>query len=353
MDDTTSIWDVMERQSALVAVGAVGAEPPGREARPAAACSPYLESTGKDCDGRKIRGAVNYEVCACGCRSWFCKHCCRGRGLALRGRLLPVLGTFTGLQMWTLTIDPELFSSPQAAFEYVREKRSVANLVRRLYQRGYLHSKRYFCVLEWQKNTEMIHFHVLLDASFIEFDAVCELWNRNRPPLAGPVRGVRPGFGSVRFTNQRFADHRHACNYACKYLIKFPEHGYPDWVMDFRGEIHRFYASRGFWGHSGSQDDDRTAGGDVEPDVTDEPTAIRQRVSKCGLTSVLIRRIEYIDVATREVTVEREFVGRIPRTFDDILLLCGVPPRLYERRRLLVPGFLLEKLYEHIDNTVF
>ncbi len=36
--------------------------------------------------------------------------------------------------------------------------------------------------------------------------------------------------------------------YASKYLTKYPENGFPDWVMDATYRIRRYSTSRGFWG---------------------------------------------------------------------------------------------------------
>ena len=100
--------------------------------------------------------------------------------------------------MWTLTVDPTLFDSPEIAFRHVRKKHSIAELVRALKKAEYLISKRYFYVLEWQKKTEMPHWHLLLETKHVPFDLVCEIRNRNRPKELRPVEGDRPGFGSVR-----------------------------------------------------------------------------------------------------------------------------------------------------------
>jgi hypothetical protein len=328
--------------SLVVAAGAVAV-------RPAAAVSAYLETVFKDCDGSRRGSAVRYEVAACGCRSWFCRHCCCGRGLSLRERLEPILATFSGLQMWTLTVDPELFSSPAAALEHVTEKRCVANLVRRLHERGWLHSRRYFCVVEWQKETQMAHFHLLLDASFVEFDVVCELWNRYRPESAGPVRGLRPGFGSVRFSAPRFADHRHACRYACKYLIKFPEHGYPGWVMDYRGQVHRYLVSHGFWSE-GADGPVRAAGEGgadaAEPDGVVEGSTIRQRTEACGAVCVVFLVNRVLVEGTGEMVECRRFVRTLGLSFSGAgLRWTGDVPR---GRRFVVPPGRMEQFLSEI-----
>ena len=262
---------------------------------------PYLESIPKDCDQAN---SGTLEALPCKCKSWFCPDCCVRRGLITRERLIPVLKTFTGLQMWTLTIDPKLFPTPGLAFQYVRELRCVALLVRGLTKQGKLHTPRFFSVVEWQKESEMPHFHALLDATYIPFTNACDIWNGFRPVSAGPVDGDRPGFGAIRFSasKHKFTSPEHAARYACKYLIKHPEHGYPGWVMNFTGQIHRYTTSHRFW-KSGQQADIavRVESGDGTEVEAEAQKPKRKRISKrsvrtisdriqeCGQTSVILK----------------------------------------------------------------
>lgn len=76
------------------------------------------------------------------------------------------------------------------------------------------------------------------------------MWDRNRPkhlPLVDP-ESKRPGFGYVGFTTtKRHQSVAHAVNYATKFCIKYPNDGFPDWVLDYEGRIDRYQASQGFW----------------------------------------------------------------------------------------------------------
>ena len=268
--------------------------------------SPYLESIPKDCDADN---SATLEALPCKCKSWFCPDCCLRRGLITRDRLIPVLKTFTGLQMWTLTIDPTLFSTPGLAFQYVRELRCVALLVRGLTKQGKLHTPRFFSVVEWQKESEMPHFHALFDATYIPFSNACDIWNSFRPKSAGPLQGDRPGFGAIRFSasKHKFTSPEHAARYACKYLIKHPEHGYPDWVMKFTGQIHRYTTSHRFWKSgeqtqiSGQVECDDAAELDSEPETVKPQRkriskrrirTISDRIEECGQTSVILNVIQ-------------------------------------------------------------
>jgi hypothetical protein len=147
--------------------------------------------------------------------------------------------------MLTLTVDPKLFSNPEEAYRYVRRKRCVAELVRALLKAGFLYSRRFFYVVEWQKNTEMAHFHLLVEADFIPFHTLAALWARFRPVSAGPPQGDAPAFGHVHISKVKFLGPEHAANYACKYLTKLPEQGFPQWVLNFEGQIRMFATSRG------------------------------------------------------------------------------------------------------------
>jgi len=359
-DHNESFYEVVERisqSSGSESSGGEGEGVPVGDPRPAAA--DYLESVRKDSAKGQPSDVIDesYEVRGCGCRSWFCPGCCTGRGLSVRERLIPILETFKGLLMWTFTIDPKLFTSPAEAFKYVREKRCISQTMRKLNRWGFLHTFRYFYVVEWQKESEMVHFHVLVDSSFVPFAKVCEAWNRHRPASAGPVEAERPGFGSVRFSAPAFENPRHAAHYACKYLIKFPERGFPDWVYDSDGQIHRYQASKGFWKNSEPQTpvDTPDASG-VEETLSDEDCCpicaheavgtcdhcdecgwsvleepesrqrltIRQRLAKCGERSVLLKVRSILDSQTGELKVRREFMARLEARITRIAEYMGL-----------------------------
>jgi len=355
MDNTKSIWNLRAAHAAVFAApGGEGRELRAAGPRPAARPSTYLAIPRKDCDQEQRDEEKRYEVAACGCRCWFCPRCCVGRGLVLRRRLIPVLQTFTGLLMWTFTIDPTLFDSPAAAYQYVKSKRCISVIMRRLRKLGYLHSNRYFCVIEWQKKSEMPHFHILADATFIPFDVVCNRWNRFRPDQAGPVQGVRPGFGSVRFSAPKFHSVEHAARYACKYLIKHPEHGYPDWVFDLIDdghEVHRYTTSRRFWGKTKPENKSDSVN-DSEDQIDDDDVddhvfvPIRKRLANCGKSSVILQLSDGIDYETGEVVTVRKFVAAIQCNVCEAAAIAGeVLPQ--GRRRFLANAIGVEKVIGH------
>ncbi|WDI43969.1 rolling circle replication-associated protein [Bremerella sp. P1] len=240
--------------------------------------------------------------------------------------------------MWTFTVDPQLFNSPKDAYWYVKEQRAVSRTINRLKDLGHLHSGRWFCVVEWQKNG-MPHWHVLLDATRIPFSVMCDIWNSFRPGWAGPVEGTRPGFGSIRFsaTDHNFVGAEHAAHYACKYMIKHPDHGYPDWVLDSTRRIRRYETSRCLLTPPAEPTEDIAT--DEPPEIEwctefehpegcvciectakqDESEAvpkstIRQRLAKCKQEAVII----HVAVVTRDdgqLEEVRRFVRNVETPF--------------------------------------
>lgn len=303
----------------------------------------YLESSQKYCapkPGDTVPAQhieTHCEIHSCKCKTRFCKHCCTGMGLRLYHKILPVVATFTHLQMWTFTIDPTLFDSSEEAYLYVRDRRAISLLIGKLFKLGHLHTRRFFSVLEWQKNG-MVHYHVLLDARFIPFSVVRDIWNTNRPKCAGPVEGERPGFGSIQFSPDLhcFDSPEHAAHYACKYLIKHPSHGYPRWVLDFQGTIRRYATSRGFFPE---EEKDATEEKAISPKVRkdkgpqhrddcfcpecrgDEPertnrkrSTLRQRIAKCKDDAVVLEVRETI-LPDGEVIETKRFMRNLNAPF--------------------------------------
>ncbi len=152
--------------------------------------------------------------------------------------------------MLTFTVDPSLFATPAAAYAYMMKRRCIARTIQDMHRQGFLASRRYFCVVEWQKKTEQAHFHVLVDATRIPWDNLLASWSKHRPASGGPVVGDRPAFGTVLFSKRDFAGGpAHAARYATKYLVKVPEQGFPAWVLALGAgrRVRRYSTSRGFW----------------------------------------------------------------------------------------------------------
>jgi len=295
-----------------------------------------LHTSGKSVEeAKESEKPVGYvlKVKPCRCRSWFCskRGCLKASGRALLNRLIPVLETFDGMMMLTLTVDPKLFESPRSAFDYLKARRCVAELIRALSKSGHLRSRRFFYVVEWQTETLMPHFHVLVESSFIPFDDLKRLWNRFRPKSAGPPIGNAPGFGHVRISKRSFANPSHASRYACKYLTKPPKEGYPAWVLNYVGQIKRFSTSRGLLKEADAVARERPR----SPEHVDgcpctdckkkkrPKSTVSDRVRTCGNVTMLVRIPELVG-KDGEIYLGRPlFEARAPMPYADVAWLLS------------------------------
>jgi hypothetical protein len=282
--------------------------------------------------------------------------------MGIRKRLLPVVKQWASVMMLTLTIDPKLFGSPEEAFRYVKEHRCVPRLIRRLASAGFLNSKQFFAVIEWQKNG-MPHFHVLVEAEFVPHKELAKAWGRFRPKSASKwegtyeedqLKGMAPEFGHVRFSRKRshggkqFASPEHAANYATKYLTKHPEEGYPDWVLDFEGQIKRFSTSHGLLKPQGETtasnneqekeqpkrepmhagtcfcDECRQGRADEERRRRRPNRTIRERLHDCS-TQTVLRRVIFHKGEKGPQRIGCEFDRILPLTWDKVREMFDQP----------------------------
>ena len=79
--------------------------------------------------------------------------------------------------MLTLTIDPQLFESPDAAFRFVTDRSCIGRTMQHLRRAGVLNGVHWFAVIEWQANG-WPHWHLLVDADRIPFDVLARVSNR-------------------------------------------------------------------------------------------------------------------------------------------------------------------------------
>ena len=304
-----------------------------------AAASSSLEQYENSVTERYEEDSLGYEVTKCRCDCWFCPDCCRVKGYELRANLVPILEDFAGLLMATFTVDPSLFNTPRAAFDYLRERRCLSRTVQDLRRGGYLGSPRYFYVIEWQRRTEQVHYHVLFDTSFIPFHALLDSWSKHRPPEAGRVIGSRPPFGTVWVSKQHFeGGPLHAARYATKYLVKVPQTGFPAWVLDMGKDsrVRRYGTSRGFWGREPVERD--------EPETRQErnPRSYRERIAECGSTVNVCAVTEVIDTWTGEFDVKRRWVGQLNVRAQEV---AELPRRdFWKKARLVVGAERLDEL---------
>lgn len=295
-----------------------------------------------------------HECIGVGCRSWYCGGCMVGKALALRDDLSKAVETFSGVMMITLTIDPKIFNDPERELKYCQEKRCIAKLVAKLRQhpRCKLYTDRFFCVREFHADGR-VHYHVLMDALYVPFDAIRDAWGHFEPKWYIRKEGDKsPRFGSVQFTRAPFADRLHAARYVTKYLTKTPDQGFPEWVLKRKNRLQRYTVSHHFWDACGVDrgrkepclgcDDDKPKEAfstcdpecfcqkccdDLAPSLEaatiPEPT-IEQRVAKCCTFSVLLEIEEYMRPDGQELWSRRKYLGVIPKAPDKIAEDLGI-----------------------------
>ena len=184
-------------------------------------------------DFEKIDGSL--EVHSQRCHSWLCPVCREKRGREVRAFLRERVELFEVPKLFTLTIDPKCFNSPLDAYHIVRSKAYIPRLMR------FLGISNWFCVLEFQKNGNP-HWHILLDVGslpkvghvrhYLNLEKVYSLWRD------------KWNFGEqIRLSQKHTESAQHAVNYICKYLIKSPKNGFPDWMWEQCG-IRFFSASK-------------------------------------------------------------------------------------------------------------
>ena len=259
-----------------------------------------------------VRSNYNFELAKCGCDCWFCEDCCERKGYNLRSELIGALESFQSLLMITLTVDPELFDSFQDAYFYMRKKRCISVLMQNLDRMGYLNSRKYFYVLEFQESGNP-HYHLLVDAKRIPHEDLLTAWSKNRPLDLPPPEPNRPPFGLVWISKSHFEGGAlHAARYATKYLVKVPEYGWPDWVLKLGKDkrVPRYGVSRYFWNRPKIKSE-RTR----QFRVRCHSVSYANRLLQCGSTTNLFGVVRYI-MPTGEVKEYRQWIARLGVSTD-------------------------------------
>jgi len=250
------------------------------------------------------------------CRSFFCACCCQSKAKELRRKLIKAMESWQHVYMLTLTIDPDHFdNNAEAAFRYCREKRVISEMVRALVKEGHIENKQYVCVVEWQKQSGFPHWHLLVDAKYIEIRKAREIWNRNIPEWS---QQRRAGFGNVHYSKTRkrkdsrkrqFDNRLHGLFYITKYLTKVPREGFPQWVMDFDGKIARYQTARGMM-HSHKTTGIGSLSGSID------------KFSENQRWANIIENYDTYEEYLQDITVKRR--GRSPREITDACQMRSV-----------------------------
>lgn len=241
------------------------------------------------------------------CKSWFCNECKKSKALALREVLKTKIHLFRVPKLLTFTVDPSRFDSGQSAYRFVRDGFFIPRMMR------FLNIRNWFCVLEFQQNG-FPHWHLLVDLS-----GQSSAWVRKSGGVLDVQNAPCEGHFEVRNFLNLARIHRlwrkwgigeqidlqtkkvrvsaiHAINYIIKYLLKNPDYGYPEWVLQAHN-IRLVSASRSLGALINSSlvpddpdpddddDDDDEENEDLFIDDMEEKPVIStvQRVAMCGL----------------------------------------------------------------------
>lgn len=180
--------------------------------------------------------------------------------------------------MLTLTIDRDLYESPESAYRDIQKKRRVAECWRKMLRGGFVTNSTYTMTIEFHEDG-WPHYHLLVQESFVDWWKLGDAWK----------------IGHVHFSKRDFDDMRHAINYATKYIAKTDtEDGFsfPDWVLDYEGAIRRFSCSRGLL--PPNRKPAKVNKAEPRPRIT---RTARKRVQNCGnQTKIIERVIKFVDV---------------------------------------------------------
>jgi PAS domain-containing protein len=281
----------------------------------------------------------------CWCRKWFCRYCAPRMGKGLRHELQKRLSRFKCVFGITLTIDGSLYPSAEAGWRDVMNRRLIALLVRKLHERGFLNSRDYFWVVEWQRDTQQAHWHLLIDAEFVPYGEIVAIWSsfrpKSAPPLpekitAGNYKGHRAAFGSVRFTITSRKPWI-AARYATKYLVKVPEYGFPDWVLDYVGRVRRYdHSKRFFTGPNDPAENELPEESQQsldDGDISFDPEklerrrgfkTLRERMAQCRAKSVVVQVDRWATDDGKFEDCNPRFVATLAVPFDEILRLLDI-----------------------------
>ena len=187
-------------------------------------------------------GSEGYLIAPCGCGRQVCPRC--GRKLAwvaqdrmIRGVKMLQLkyGCKGDVQLWTLTVNRDLYESPEAAYRDVGKKRRIGELMRAM-------GVRYYVVaVEWHSDPDgWPHWHVLIwepvKACYHDKHKVQAQWGIGNVWYSGRYRNED---GSKRRKPRTING---VVRYMVKYLVK--EDGVmPEWVGDAK-RMQRIWACK-------------------------------------------------------------------------------------------------------------
>ena len=234
-------------------------------------------------------------VAPCRCRSWHCPKCQRRLGEDLLQRCVTAIANFRNILMLTLTLNRDLFPDAQSAYSYLKLKRCVGEVMRKLYRSKHpqmkMHSKKYLQVLEWQADG-WPHFHLAVDASHIPSEELSRLWNSLAPPQDQPGSCSPLSLGYTWVSWEVCSSH--CADGTARKLLKYitqPDHIVPQWVLDAPFRIRMYETSRGLFVNAAAPARlNKPRGLGAKQKAKRAPSKpLRERLAQCGTSCHLLQ----------------------------------------------------------------
>jgi hypothetical protein len=273
---------------------------PGLQAGPPPAAVPSSRLEYSDYKWTESDGRLVVKAYRCKCRT--CAHCAGQYGWRVRSGLLEKAEHFKKPGLLTLTPDRNRFESPEDVYIAVTN----AGLIRRLMR--LLGVSIWVWVLEFQQKTGTgwPHWHPLLDLSTLpsarlDLGRAWDLW-RGKWAVGGVDLQVR----------NVFDDPIHAIFYVTKYLVKYPELGFPYWVRHFSRRIRFFQGCQALGPILGgikptTRCDNLPDEVAIEASGRARGRTLAEREAECGMRSIVLRERRDADGSA-----SYGFVGTLP-----------------------------------------
>ncbi len=203
--------------------------------------------------------------------------------------------------MFTLTVKPSHFGDdPRRAYLAITDGRFIPRLMKAL---GVV---RWVWVLEFQASG-WPHWHLLIDkpGPILDLRKAWRLWGHQHDRWR--IGGI--DMGQERKSGQE------AVGYITKYLVKYPDRGFPDWLLDLDRRVRWVQASRAIGAVVSDADrsekdvEGRENAAEAAESLPREHASLRVRQASCGQQVDFLR--EYVNPQTGEV--KYLFAGRLRR----------------------------------------
>lgn len=221
------------------------------------------------------------------CNNIFCPNCMPSKAVRRRRQLHHIVKTWQGVAMIVLTVDQNRFSTPLEAYLELR-KDKIPEMVKRLYELGSLHSRKWFWQLEFQENG-WPHWNLV-----VETNKLMELKS---------IVKAKWKYG-ITYVSLKPYPREQTINYAIK---SKPSHPFPEWILNYLGQVRLFSRSRKLLP---SNSPPRNPTGAIRSGAR-EPVSAAHRISQCKTET----DVSYM------VGLAEKHLGTIDRPLDEKLLV--------------------------------